>query len=428
MSRPGRLPQRERAPRDLRLLAGAVFLSALGDVVAFITLAVVVHDLTGSGLSVSALVATTLVPAVVLAPLAGLIADRVESVRVIVIVSIAQALIAAGLGFSEGLTAILVLSTLLAAGAAIGQPAEFALVPAVAREGRLTEANGLMESARYAGFAGGPLVAGVLLAAGGAQVALLVNAASFLAIAVAGAMMRARRPPEPAGPAAAPERARDGLAALLDDGQLRILVLASAAALLFISASLTVEVFFAKDVLGAGDAGYALLFGAWMVGMVAGATGLAARIPPRYVAAGALVALAVQGAGMGAQTIWLALAFALAANLVGGLGHGVKNTLLRTVIQQRVPSRLHGRAFAAYSALRNTAELAAVGAGGLLVSAVGAREALAIAGLGPVLAAIVGLALLHGRRRRRTRSSTMTAIIGRSSPFASTSGSGPRAS
>lgn len=106
----------------------------------------------------------------------------------------------------------------------------------------------------------------------------------------------------------------------------------------------------------------------------------------------------------------------------------MKNTLLRTVIQQRVPSRLHGRAFAAYSALRNTAELVAVGAGGLLVSAVGAREALAIAGLGPVLAALAGLALLHGRRRRRTRSSTMTAIIGRSSPFASTSGSGPRAS
>ncbi|HYN52942.1 MAG TPA: hypothetical protein VES62_18625, partial [Thermoleophilaceae bacterium] len=56
-----------RAPRDLRLLAGAVFLSATGDFVALITLALTVHELTGSGLAVSALFATTLVPVLALA-------------------------------------------------------------------------------------------------------------------------------------------------------------------------------------------------------------------------------------------------------------------------------------------------------------------------------------------------------------------------
>jgi hypothetical protein len=132
--------------------------------------------------------------------------------------------------------------------------------------------------------------------------------------------------------------------------------------------------------------------------MVAGATRVATRVPVEAAATAALVALAVQGAGMGGQTAWVFLPFAIAGYAVGGLGHGVKNTLLRTLIQRRVPDRVHGRAFAAYNAARNTAEVAAIGAGGLIVSAIGARPALALAGLGPVLAAGGGLAALSRAR------------------------------
>ena len=180
--------------RDLRLLAGAVFLSAAGDLLALIVLALQVHELTGSGLAVSALFATTLVPVVALAPLAGLVADRFESVRVLVAASLVQALVAAALAFSGDLAAILALSSLLTAGNAFGQPAEFTLVPAVAGSRRVTEATGVLEAARYAGFAAGPVLAAGL-AALGPRPALLVNAASFVAIAAAAGAMRARRPP-----------------------------------------------------------------------------------------------------------------------------------------------------------------------------------------------------------------------------------------
>ena len=362
-------------PRDLRLLAGAVFVSAAGDFIALITLALLVHDLTGSGMAVSALFASTMVPVVVLAPAAGLLADRVESVRLLVIVSLASAAIAAGLAFSGDLATILALSALLAGCAAIGQPAEFALVPAAAAPGRLTEANGLIESARYAGFAAGPLVAGAVVAGAGVQAALLVNAASFVAIAAGAAMLRVRRHPLPsAGEGERKQRARDGIAYLWRDGVLRVTLLTATGALLFISASLTVEVFYAKDVLHAGDAGYAVLTAVWLGAMVVGATAVAQRIPVAVAAGAALVALGIQGAGIAAQTAWAVLPFAMAGYLVGGLGHGVKNTLMRTTIQRRVPAALHGRAFAAYNAARNTAELGAIGAGGLLVGAIGPAD------------------------------------------------------
>ena len=170
------------AARDLRLLALAVFLSASGDLLALIVLALQVHELTGSGLAVSALVATTLVPMVALAPLAGLVADRFEGVRVLVIASLAQAAMAVALAFSSDLALILALASLLTAGNAFGQPAEFTLVGAVAGTRSLTEATGVLEAARYAGFAAGPLLAAAL-AALGTRPALLVTAASFAAIA-----------------------------------------------------------------------------------------------------------------------------------------------------------------------------------------------------------------------------------------------------
>jgi hypothetical protein len=164
---------------------------------------------------------------------------------------------------------------------------------------------------------------------------------------------------------------------------------------------MTAEVFYVKDVLGAGDAAYALLTAVWMLGMVLGATTLPARVPPKLMAGVALVALGVQGAGVAGQTAWAVLPVALVGYAIGGVGHGLKNTLIRTVVAARVPRALHGRAFAAYNAARNAAELGALGAGGVLVSAVGAREALLVAGLGPVIAAVGGLVAL--RRSAGTR-------------------------
>jgi hypothetical protein len=202
--------------------------------------------------------------------------------------------------------------------------------------------------------------------------------------------MRARRPPHPRTPG---ERlgALAGLRLLGDDRVLRVTVGAAVGALLFISASLTAEIFYVKDVIGASDTAYALMVCAWMAGMACGATALAPRIRASTLAGAALLALAVQGTGMAVQTAWAVLPVAFAGYLVGGLGHGVKNVLLRALIRARVPAGVHGRAFAAYNAARNAAELGAVGAGGLLVGAVGPRTALLVAGLGPVILAAAGL-------------------------------------
>ena len=140
--------------------------------------------------------------------------------------------------------------------------------------------------------------------------------------------------------------------------------------------------------------------------MALGALLLARRVRPAYLVPATLAAIVVQGLGLGLPPLWLSVAFFLGAALVGGLGHGLKNTLARTLIHERVPERLHGRAFAAYNGLRNAAEMGALAAGGVLVATIGARWTLLVAGWLPIA---VGLAALGYHRRLARREAELPA-------------------
>src|SRR5947207_10539727 len=82
--------------RDLRLLAGAAGLSALGDFMAVFPLILHVQQRTGSAVAVSALIFALWGPVVLAAGVAGAIVDRFENRALLVIVSLAQAAVVAG--------------------------------------------------------------------------------------------------------------------------------------------------------------------------------------------------------------------------------------------------------------------------------------------------------------------------------------------
>ena len=379
---------------DVRLIVGAVGISALGDFLLWIPLTLRIQELGGSGLAMAGLFLALWTPLVVFAPLAGLVVDRREARGVLLKASLAQMVVAAALAFAlDSVAAILALAALLGTGFAFAQPAEFSLVPVVARGHELTRVNGLVETARYSGMALGPLLGGVLAGLGGTDVAMFVNAGTFAVLAAAALLLHARRHPEAVPEGGQEERARDGIAYLFRDRTLAIAMSVLFLTLLFMTASAAAEVFFLKDDLEVSDALYGVIFGAWTVGMICGALVVARRVPSAMLALGVLVATLVQGAGLGLPTALLVPLFAGAMWFIGGVGHGTKNTLARTLIQDRVPDRLHGRAFAAYNAMRNGAELIALAGGGVLVTVIGARATLAIAGGVSVAVALVGLVL-----------------------------------
>jgi Na+/melibiose symporter-like transporter len=381
--------------RDFRLVVGALGLSALGDWVAIVALGLYVKEVADSGLVVAALWVCLFGPSVAAAGLAGLLVDRLEATRVLAGVSALGVLGAAALAVTGGIAPVLVLTTLLGLVFAVSQPAEFALVPLLAGERGIRAANGHVETVRYVGYAVGPLLGGILFAVGGLGLAMLVDAATFAAVAAAALALRVRRARASAEEEETP-RARDGIVFLFRDRVLSLAMLVAFGSLLFMSAVWVGELFFVEDVLGRGEVAYGLMLSVWTIGMALGAMLVSRRVAAGATATGALAAVAIQGAALALPAAFLGLGFFLACMFMGGLAHGVKNVMFRSLIHVRVPDSLHGRAFAAYNGIRNSAELAAFAAGGLLIAGLGARGTVAYAG---GLAAIVGLAGLAAMLR-----------------------------
>jgi len=291
---------------------------------------------------------------------------------------------------------------LLGFGVAVSQPAEFALVPAAAAGAGAdaARANGLMETVRSLGFMAGPLLGGALGAAGLLWLALALNALSFAVVAAAALVLRARR--RPAGATSdAPVRARDGFAFLRHERDLAVTLGGAVAALALFSISATAEPFFVTDVLHAGPLGYGVLLTSWTLGMAAGSGAVAKHVPKARLAVAGLVAVVLQGLGIAGAAVSPVLWLALIGFAFGGVAHGVKNVLLRTLIHERAPEALRGRAFAAYNGARNGAELGALALAGIVVGALGARPALLIAGVGPAAVGLLSLFLLTTTLERR---------------------------
>lgn len=377
------------------MVAGAIGVSATGDFVALIALGLRANDL-WEGVGVSVVFISLWAPAALLAGHAGLIVDRFETWSVAIAASLFQCVVAAALAFTTGSIApLLVLSALLGVGVTIAQSAEFALVPVLAGRRSLGRANGLVESARSLGFVVGPLAGGALATALGTRAAMLVDSASFLAITGALATLAVRREPVQTD---SPPRAREGLDLLFGERTLAITVTAGTLTLVFMSASIPADFVYVTADLGKSALALGLVLTLWAAAMLAGSLVVAPRVPSHAVAAGALLAASLQGFSKFAAPFWMVFPFMCFCYPFGGLGHGAKNTLFRTLLHERIAPERHGRAFAAYNGLRNGAELIALAAGGALVAAIGGAGTLWLAGGAAGIVGLAGAALVTSRR------------------------------
>jgi MFS family permease len=401
--------------RDLRVVAGAICVSALGDWIALVALGLRANEMSGgpmgNGLAIAGIFICLWAPVVLLAGHVGLLVDRVETRGLLVLVSAAQACVALALAFVGSLWALFALAALLGSGIAVAQAAEFALVPAVAGARTLQAANGTVETARALGFAVGPLCGSLLVAAGGTAAAMIADAVSFVAVGAVGLSLAVRRRPERAEHEGR-RRARDGIAFLLADRLVALMVVVVFVSLLFMSASIPADLVYVQDVLGVEDIGIGIVLSAWTVGMLAGSNVLSRRVSLGSLAAAAMVGVTVQGLGKFLTPFWLVFGFMIVMYVVGGIGHGLKNVTSRTLIHTRVAPERHGRAFAAWNGVRNAAELGALAVGGVLVGALGARETLWLAGGLSALAGIAGLAVLAGWRGRMPEPEPEVGTIG----------------
>jgi MFS family permease len=371
-----------------------------------VALPVYVFQRTGSAASTALSVVLGLLPAVLLSPVAGVVADRWNRRAVLFGVCCGLAVVALPLLAEPGIGVVYAVMAAQAALASVFEPARNALVPELVGVEEVTGANGLMSvNGSVARLAGG-WAGGALLGSGG----LADVITGYLAVLVVAAALLAkpfRRVSAPA-PAAAPEpvvRAwLDGLRELTHNRRLwptgLAVVLTSLAQGMFV----VLFIVFVLRVLGGSEADAGLLRGVQAVGGLA--AGFAIATVARRVAPVALLGWGSIVLGLLSAVIWnLALAttalgvYVALFVLVGApgvvLGAGVLSEIQSAVAPERA-----GRVLSTTFAIMATSSTVGALLAGTLVATTGPAVLLDVQAGVYVLA---GVLVLVRKTRRITR-------------------------
>ncbi|WP_242610919.1 MFS transporter [Blastococcus saxobsidens] len=381
------------AQPDFRRLWTARTVSQWGDIFSFVALAIQIYRLTGSGLGVAGVVVAEIIPLLLVAPIAGVVVDRLPRVQVMVAADVLRAALAGVLViWHDDPLVIYAVAFGLSAGAALFNPAANSVLPAVVADPGIVAANSAVWTAAVLSQIILAPLAGGLVDLAGPGWAFGLNAASFL---VSARVLRGLRLVEPArevGRRRLLSEAGEGVALVRGDRLLRALAIGQLLAALSAGATSALLVVLAAEHLRAPADAYGFLLGAIGVGAALGPTLLLRLIPdPRrplyvfgpYVLRGAvdLVLASVRS-----------LPVAAAALAVYGVGSSTGAITFNSLLQSHVIDRTRGRVFALMDLLWQTGRLASLGVGGLLADAVGIRAVYYLGGALLLLAAAVGFA------------------------------------
>jgi MFS family permease len=185
----------------------------------------------------------------------------------------------------------------------------------------------------------------------------------------------------------------DGLKLVVTSRPLLTVLVVWNVALLGSGAVNVAEVFFAKDVLDAGDVGYGTLVAASGVGLAVGSFLAAPALGKVGLRRTFVSSLVLMGVGWGAaaltSSIWLAAAFVVG----GAAGNGSVVVCNRLLVQRGAPDQYRGRALATIMSSNYAVVGVAMAAAGVLVDLFGARAVWIAAGGLYLVAALVALVM-----------------------------------
>jgi len=384
------------AVRPFGRLLSSYTLNELGDSVGIVALAVLVFDRTEAVAPTAAFfVAAKFLPALI-APALTARVDQIALRRSLPGLYVVEAMIFAALALIASsefvLPLVLVLGLVDGTLALTGRALTRGAVASVLQpSGLLKEGNALMNIGFAVSAVGGSALGGALIAAFGLSTALVVDAASFAAIAILIATTRGlpavevRREPFI-------ERFRDGIRFARTNALIRLLLIGQAIALILFTLVIPIEVIYAKESLGTTSAGFGILLASWGAGIVVGS--LVYLLVKQRSALGLIV---VSTAAVGLAYLGMAtadtLVLACLASIVGGAGNGVQWISVVTALQEATPPDYQARIVGLLESLG--AAMPGVGyvLGGALVAIGSPRTAYAFAGAGVLLLVVIGFLL-----------------------------------
>lgn len=395
--------------RNFRLFLGGQFLSLCGTWIQQVAHGWLVLSLTNSALALGLVSMLGSLPILAFTLLGGVLADRVDKRRFIIILQSLMLLEALTLGIltAFGLVTVMwvtILAVFFGLLTAFEVPMRQAFVVDIVGRDDLMNAIALNSSAFNVARVVGPAIAGVIIATLGIAACFLLNAASYVAVLVGLAMMRF-----PGGLPRVPKTQilsalRQGFAFVFGERWPRLLIGLTATLSIFGYSFIVMLPVFARDELLVGATGYGGLVTGVGFGAAVAALGLAAfggRARQGRVALASGGALGVLLIALYAMPIYVgALAVCVLAGCAMALGGIATNTLL----QRLSPDELRGRVMGFYSFVAlGMAPFGALQAG-WVAEHVGVRESFAFGGIVCVVA--VGGVVLGFRRGVTVRRET----------------------
>ena len=389
--------------RDFALLWLAGVVSRVGDWLLFVALPYHVYELTGSALATGAALSSYNVARVLFSPVAGIVVDRTDRRRLVILTNIAGAATVCPLLLvttPERVWIAPVAVFVLACLAFMHVPADGALVAELVPAERLVAANALHGATFNAAALAGPVLGGAAVALWGFPAVVVGDALSFLAAAALVAAIRLRPTTARAGDEAARRSAleewRAAAAVVRGSPRARAVFAVGWVVMVGYGALGVLTVVFVREVLGGGPpelgwvttaAGVGGLAGTLAVASVAGAVPAGRLAATSLLGAGGCYALAFNGGS---------LPLAVAALGAAGACTALWTVGERTLVQRAVPGAFLGRTLGATATLSGLLILLGTGVGSAAADAVGVAPVLtAVAAL--YAAAGVLAALLLGR-------------------------------
>jgi MFS family permease len=380
--------------RNFRLFFSGQLISQVGNWLTLVTQTLLVLKLTNNGVALGALAAAQFGPVLVLGPWAGLIADRSDKRRLLLIVqtiAMAQSFALAALAFSGQPPVLAIYGVALIGGVTVAfdNPARRAFVAEMVPEGDINNAVSLNSALMTAARVVGPALAGLLVATVGFGWCFLGDGLSYLAVLAGLWMMRTSELRRAPVTAKAKRQVRAGLRYARNVPQLWVpLAMMAVVGTLSYNFQTVFPLFITRDLHGTGTT-YTLLFSVVSVGALVGALATARRtsISVRAVAGSAVG----YGAAMALMAVAPNQAVALAVGVVLGVTSIAFLTASTAIVQIEAAPEMRGRVLALQAMLF----LGSTPVGGPIVGLVsqqlGARYAIGLGALAALGAGAWGL-------------------------------------
>ncbi|MGA8671023.1 MAG: MFS transporter [Terracidiphilus sp.] len=391
--------------RNFRLFFGGQSISLIGTWMTRVATSWLVYRLTKSSLLLGTVSFAGQIPTFLLAPLAGVIVDRIDRRKVLVwtqALAMAQSLALAWLTLTHriNITEVLILSSMQGIINAFDMPGRQSfMVKMVEDRADLSNAIAINSSMVNVARLVGPSLAGILIAATNEGWCFLVDGISYIAVIASLLMMRVASATEPGSGTSMLAQLREGWDYVAGFAPIRTILLLFALLSLMGWPFMVLMPIFAAQVLHGGPHTLGFLMGAVGVGSLISALSLVVRRSVRGL--GKMIPIAATAFGVGlicfglSTNLWLSMALLLLAGFGMMQGLTASNTIIQTLVDENMRGRVMSYYTMAFVGMAPFGSLLA----GALAHLIGAPRTVIVSGIACILGGLWFWTRLPGLRK-----------------------------